>query len=138
ATLTCLCNLVCSCREIYSLPVFHFSSELGIQATQTLIRGDNDQETDQNTFHHCLFLECRSQYPKSLPRRPRKPLNRKHSKNVRPRMHICDLITRSSHTPTACPPSRCEAPFDQRTPIDQDPSFVDYDLISSSRVYIAS
>ena len=57
---------------------------------------------------------------------------------MRPIMPICHLFTRSSYVPAACLPSRCEAPLEQRSLIDQDPSFVDYDLISSSRVYIAS
>ena len=75
ATLTCLCRFVYRRRARYGFTVLPFSSEVGVQTTQTLIRGDDDQETDQNTFHRCQFLECRQHYPKSLPRRPQTPLS---------------------------------------------------------------
>ena len=138
ATLTCLCHLVYSRCTRYGLTVLSFSSEVGVQATQTSIPGDDDQEAVQNTFHRCLFLECRSHCPKSYPRRPQTLLSRKHSENVRPSMPIRGFFTRSSHVPAACPPSRYEASSEQQSPIDQDPSFVDYDLNSSLRVYVAS
>lgn len=61
--LTCLAHLVYSHCERYSLTVLPFSSEVGVQATQTLARGNDDQEADHNTFHCCLFLKCRRHYP---------------------------------------------------------------------------
>ena len=61
--LTCLCRLVYSHRARYGLTVLPFSSGIGVQATQTLTRGNDDQEADHNTFHRCLFLKCRRHYP---------------------------------------------------------------------------
>ena len=65
ATLTRLCHLVYGRRTRYSLTVLHLSRKVGIQATKTLIRGDDDQEADHNTFDRYLFLECRLHYPTS-------------------------------------------------------------------------
>ena len=66
-TLTCLCRLVYSHRARYGLTVLPFSSELGVQATQTLDRGNDDQEADHNTFHRCLFFKFRHHYPNRKP-----------------------------------------------------------------------
>ncbi|CAD6500686.1 BgTH12-06394, partial [Blumeria graminis f. sp. triticale] len=138
AALICLCHLVCSRSTRYGFPVLPFSSEVGVQPIWTLIRRDDDQEAVNNTFYRCLYLECRLHYLKSLPWRPQTPLSRKYSKNVRPSMHICDLFTRLSNLPTACHPSRCKAPLEQQSPIDQDSNSAYYGLVFSSREDIAS
>ena len=59
ANLTYLGHLVYIHRARHGLTVFAFSSEVGVQASQALNRGDEDQEADQNTFYNCLYLECR-------------------------------------------------------------------------------
>ena len=66
-TLTCLCRLVYSHRARYGLTVLPFSSGVGVQATQTLTCGNDDQEAGHNTFHRCLFLKCRRHYPDRKP-----------------------------------------------------------------------
>ena len=62
-SLTCLCHPVYSHRARYGLTALPFSSGVCVQATQTLTRGNDDQEADHNTFHRCLFLKCRRHYP---------------------------------------------------------------------------
>ena len=62
-TLTCLCCLVYSHRARYGLTVLPFWSGSGVQATQTLTRGNDDQEADHNTFHRCLSFKCRRHFP---------------------------------------------------------------------------
>ena len=125
AALSYLCHHLHSKGARYGFTVLSFLNGIGFQ------------EADHNTFL-CFPQQVSMTLSESQLRRPPVPQSGNLSKIGSHRLPICVLSSRQLHVPAAYPPSRHGALSEQWFLLDQDPSFVHYDLISFSRIYLVS